>query len=156
MVLYVLLCEEEYGSIFSLGFFFKQKTAYEMRISDWSSDVCSSDLSQERRGFDDRFRKVPRQRHTGAFHGRGAGRQQRPSGHADGHGGRRHGAVQGLSEIRSEGAEMGRPRPFRAVGGPWVAADLLAAAPARRCAPDHGGQDRKSTRLNSRTKFTYH
>src|SRR3546814_18379761 len=33
-------------------FFFKQKTAYEMRISDWSSDVCSSDLSfdYQRRG----------------------------------------------------------------------------------------------------------
>src|SRR3546814_5863237 len=33
-------------------FFFKQKTAYEMRISDWSSDVCSSDLTQaaSRRG----------------------------------------------------------------------------------------------------------
>src|SRR3546814_952233 len=30
--------------IFSV-FFFKQKTAYEMRISDWSSDVCSSDLA---------------------------------------------------------------------------------------------------------------
>src|SRR3546814_1865228 len=30
----------------SLFFFFKQKTAYEMRISDWSSDVCSSDLTQ--------------------------------------------------------------------------------------------------------------
>src|SRR3546814_1170633 len=29
-------------------FFFKQKTAYEMRISDWSSDVCSSDLLAER------------------------------------------------------------------------------------------------------------
>src|SRR3546814_10178409 len=28
-------------------FFFKQKTAYEMRISDWSSDVCSSDLAFE-------------------------------------------------------------------------------------------------------------
>src|SRR3546814_3772024 len=28
-------------------FFFKQKTAYEMRISDWSSDVCSSDLEAE-------------------------------------------------------------------------------------------------------------
>src|SRR3546814_4175725 len=27
-------------------FFFKQKTAYEMRISDWSSDVCSSDLDE--------------------------------------------------------------------------------------------------------------
>src|SRR3546814_16060764 len=30
-------------------FFFKQKTAYEMRISDWSSDVCSSDLPKGRR-----------------------------------------------------------------------------------------------------------
>src|SRR3546814_5645952 len=29
----------------SCVFFFKQKTAYEMRISDWSSDVCSSDLA---------------------------------------------------------------------------------------------------------------
>src|SRR3546814_17703487 len=29
-----------------LVFFFKQKTAYEMRISDWSSDVCSSDLNR--------------------------------------------------------------------------------------------------------------
>src|SRR3546814_6140783 len=29
-----------------LLFFFKQKTAYELRISDWSSDVCSSDLTQ--------------------------------------------------------------------------------------------------------------
>src|SRR3546814_6826426 len=32
-------------SVCSYFFFFKQKTAYEMRISDWSSDVCSSDLS---------------------------------------------------------------------------------------------------------------
>src|SRR3546814_3163944 len=31
--------------IFQVVFFFKQKTAYEMRISDWSSDVCSSDLT---------------------------------------------------------------------------------------------------------------
>src|SRR3546814_6068925 len=30
--------------MFQLFFLFKQKTAYEMRISDWSSDVCSSDL----------------------------------------------------------------------------------------------------------------
>src|SRR3546814_17270926 len=34
--------------LYCLFFFFKQKTAYEMRISDWSSDVCSSDLA---RGF---------------------------------------------------------------------------------------------------------
>src|SRR3546814_3757357 len=47
-------------------FFFKQKTAYEMRISDWSSDVCSSDLlfrleppHQEERPRPDR-RRPPR------------------------------------------------------------------------------------------------
>src|SRR3546814_4410401 len=34
-----------YVFLFDLFFFFKQKTAYEMRISDWSSDVCSSDLT---------------------------------------------------------------------------------------------------------------
>src|SRR3546814_7357623 len=39
LLLYCLLC---------FFFFFKQKTAYEMRISDWSSDVCSSDLSRRR------------------------------------------------------------------------------------------------------------
>src|SRR3546814_1737043 len=32
---------------FVVCFFFKQKTAYEMRISDWSSDVCSSDLLRD-------------------------------------------------------------------------------------------------------------
>src|SRR3546814_11716177 len=35
-------------TLLSFFFFFKQKTAYEMRISDWSSDVCSSDLGQRR------------------------------------------------------------------------------------------------------------
>src|SRR3546814_2191932 len=35
-----------YCSVYRVSFFFfKQKTAYEMRISDWSSDVCSSDLT---------------------------------------------------------------------------------------------------------------
>src|SRR3546814_5403112 len=37
---------EDFVSVF-IFFFFKQKTAYEMRISDWSSDVCSSDLTPE-------------------------------------------------------------------------------------------------------------
>src|SRR3546814_5615495 len=37
----------------SVFFFFKQKTAYELRISDWSSDVCSSDLlAADHRGFE--------------------------------------------------------------------------------------------------------
>src|SRR3546814_2430125 len=38
----VLICNCTY-----IFFFFKQKTAYEMRISDWSSDVCSSDLADQ-------------------------------------------------------------------------------------------------------------
>src|SRR3546814_10317190 len=38
-------------------FFFKQKTAYEMRISDWSSDVCSSDLTIR---FEHRFPRSPK------------------------------------------------------------------------------------------------
>src|SRR3546814_6059756 len=63
-------------------FFFKQKTAYEMRISDWSSDVCSSDLGLSRalgaagrvlRGLGAAVLLHPRQR--------GAGRQR---GGADG------------------------------------------------------------------------
>src|SRR3546814_3459296 len=36
--------------LYILFFFFKQKTAYEMRISDWSSDVCSSDLPADHGG----------------------------------------------------------------------------------------------------------
>src|SRR3546814_7703930 len=36
----------DFVSMLCCFFFFKQKTAYEMRISDWSSDVCSSDLAE--------------------------------------------------------------------------------------------------------------
>src|SRR3546814_2948923 len=50
-------------------FFFKQKTAYEMRISDWSSDVCSSDLADRSaqgrardRQYDDRQGRARAQR----------------------------------------------------------------------------------------------
>src|SRR3546814_5927228 len=46
VVLWVYLCIIVLVHVMcvSFFFFFKQKTAYEMRISDWSSDVCSSDL----------------------------------------------------------------------------------------------------------------
>src|SRR3546814_5682772 len=40
-----MICHGWFVILFLIFFFFKQKTAYEMRISDWSSDVCSSDLS---------------------------------------------------------------------------------------------------------------
>src|SRR3546814_1284809 len=39
------MCEHCCLVLVAVFFFFKQKTAYEMRISDWSSDVCSSDLT---------------------------------------------------------------------------------------------------------------
>src|SRR3546814_7146235 len=40
-------------------FFFKQKTAYEMRISDWSSDVCSSDLQPSKDVPSTRLDQIP-------------------------------------------------------------------------------------------------
>src|SRR3546814_3806340 len=46
--------------MFLFFFFFKQKTAYEMRISDWSSDVCSSDLGPAMKVFDTRLAGVKR------------------------------------------------------------------------------------------------
>src|SRR3546814_1538065 len=42
MMLVLVICVKMF--VLSFFFFFKQKTAYEMRISDWSSGVCSSDL----------------------------------------------------------------------------------------------------------------
>src|SRR3546814_2066549 len=64
-----MLAEEvrKYVSVENSIFFFTQKTAYEMRISDWSSDVCSSDLSgAEAPGARARRR---RRRRTPAPHG---------------------------------------------------------------------------------------
>src|SRR3546814_19457628 len=57
-------------------FFFKQKTAYELRISDWSSDVCSSDLGSE---FHQGRARLPRrgtQLHRRAFRCRDARRHE--------------------------------------------------------------------------------
>src|SRR3546814_15388461 len=47
-------------------FFFKQKTAYEMRISDWSSDVCSSDLTCRGCCWDGTPRRIRRNRRPAA------------------------------------------------------------------------------------------
>src|SRR3546814_15509127 len=44
MLMVVSFLDAFFHWVVLLFFFFKQKTAYEMRISDWSSDVCSSDL----------------------------------------------------------------------------------------------------------------
>src|SRR3546814_5067062 len=66
--------------VYILFFFFKQKTAYEMRISDWSSDVCSSDLLDKTlagpTGGDRRFSNMRRYNHGGRV---GVRRRQRDS-----------------------------------------------------------------------------
>src|SRR3546814_10213864 len=61
-------------------FFFKQKTAYEMRISDWSSDVCSSDLLCRDAGAREGAGAPPAGRHhrTRRFHAERAPPEGRP------------------------------------------------------------------------------
>src|SRR3546814_6625417 len=54
-------------------FFFKQKTAYEMRISDWSSDVCSSDLLRRCRGYSEVIAGYRQQRLRIGYQGRSPG-----------------------------------------------------------------------------------
>src|SRR3546814_8684916 len=130
-------------------FFFKQKTAYEMRISDWSSDVCSSDLVPC--GGDHALRGEHEVAHGSALHGHGASRE--PGGDAA-----------RLQE--GMGAGVGRPlqQPAQIVRRVDVQAD---AGPADHARPDADGMcrrqmrpetviaegerdqvDRKSTRLN--------
>src|SRR3546814_10813865 len=53
LTVFVFLCVISHYSACSFFFFFKQKTAIEMRIRDWSSDVCSSDLSDQPRAAED-------------------------------------------------------------------------------------------------------
>src|SRR3546814_9927471 len=93
-------------------FFFKQKTAYEMRISDWSSDVCSSDLlaSGDARIIlePDRMRSAaPGERH----------RRLMLAGHHDlGFRGRRPLHVLVLFEMEKVGSENAEDRLRRGVG----------------------------------------
>src|SRR3546814_5134938 len=119
-----------------LFFFFKQKTAYEMRISDWSSDVCSSDLS-----VPDQRAVRPIDRHQAAacsVQGRGAGHP--------GLAGRIYLVLHRLSAFApgpdSRRATQGAQRDHS-----------RALADASRCADDGRNdsrlRDRKSTRLNS-------
>src|SRR3546814_4927966 len=96
-------------------FFFKQKTAYEMRISDWSSDVCSSDLSPSRARSADRM--------LGAISGASLAMREPDSGRRNGR--------RGLFHVRpdSAGAHLDTSRWRAALGvngwGDSVRAGLL-------------------------------
>src|SRR3546814_5399604 len=110
-------------------FFFKQKTAYEMRISDWSSDVCSSDLMRGGKSGDRRHHRhhlAQRQHGFDAF----AGDHDRTS----------TPEPDPVSEqMTHRAARIGDRR-------------LVAAVECQPCAVNPGDgttPDRKSTRLNS-------
>src|SRR3546814_10409261 len=139
-----------------LFFFFKQKTAYEMRISDWSSDVCSSDLVEPAQVLAQQVQHVAgRRAHAGASSSRSATARRcasRPS---------------ALASITAHG-------PIAASPSGAAACTLIAiwklatdSPPTARAAPPVGStwlvplqsapraSDRKSKRLNSSTSFAY-
>src|SRR3546814_6940254 len=122
-------------------FFFKQKTSYDMRISDWSSDLCSSDLAHHQcaaqRAADDLVRLVESQMLEGddtLCRARLAVAQfDDPRPGAD-----RVARKDGLGKARVGHSEIGDRRAERRV---------LNAEPDDQ--PEGEDRDRKSTRLNS-------
>src|SRR3546814_5128899 len=127
-------------------FFFKQKTAYEMRISDWSSDVCSSDLGFFRRSqaMNDLFRKtaLPVILLASTVLFAGCATQGKPP------------PVISLDEPVQAQPLPEPPAPVEVVAVPEVLpmpAQLKPVPEAEdaKPAPEPADEDRKSTRLNS-------
>src|SRR3546814_12133792 len=103
-------------------FFFKQKTAYEMRISDWSSDVCSSDLT---RGDGEANDLAPPPHRWQYRRRRRPGRRR-----LDHHGGDRLGRrIGGAAEKEPDGTDHDRGRR--------AARDRQPAGPDTRFPPEH-------------------
>src|SRR3546814_2095821 len=141
-------CGEPYVS-YSFFFFFKQKTAYEVRISDWSSDVCSSDLE-----FLSKSKMAGRLPDHLA---RGLGQDFDPNRHqpklASGGAtclqGRRQGAVVEVVELAPDRHAVGKARDLHAAAGPLAtgphATSQALGNVVGRGLPVDG--DRKSKRL---------
>src|SRR3546814_1752232 len=120
--------------LFIFFFFFKQKTAYEMRISDWSSDVCSSDLavrsSQLERADPVRFRgDAGNLDDTGCI--RHDGLPARPAGWDS-----------ASAVMHQRSTPSARNASIR-----WSVKPSTSCSPSSVCSPSQGA-DRKSTRLN--------
>src|SRR3546814_15961802 len=100
----------------SLFFFFKQKTAYEMRISDWSSDVCSSDLERDvrkgagpgRRTVQGADERAARPAIRPACRGHRPGRLRQAARHSGGSGEAMPGRQRRRRKARSEGRREGK------------------------------------------------
>src|SRR3546814_2936442 len=107
-----------------LFFFFKQKTAYEMRISDWSSDVCSSDLE-------------PRAEEP----------HQEPWGGVSEHAPRRTSHWKGLTPCRPGASSSSASYLVSRPALPSPASRAFASS-CRGCWKARASRDRKSTRLN--------
>src|SRR3546814_1742875 len=124
-------------------FFFKQKTAYEMRISDWSSDVCSSDLGGVRGRRRNRRRADPG--------GDGAAGGDPPRIRPD-EGGRGCGGEGGVrrkgARDRLSGWDDDRIAARRADGGRDCEVGRIFQLWHQRPDPDDDRQARRSTRLN--------
>src|SRR3546814_7672314 len=139
-------------------FFFKLKTAYEMRISDWSSDVCSSDLRNPRRACRTDRRRCRHHQGQGSAATQAARRHQRGPGSKDRL--RRHqpGLFHQLrdpigrpmsSDLNLSQEELEALRQGIADG---IIASNAGVMQAGEVAPYAFGsyeEDRKSTRLNS-------
>src|SRR3546814_3754750 len=95
-------------------FFFKQKTAYEMSISDWSSDVCSSDLAADERHHRTELHAAGAFALAGAFSRRTAEGGEKAAGQVNarigqfGRAGARLGAGQFRQRTRSEERRVGK------------------------------------------------
>src|SRR3546814_9768616 len=114
-------------------FFFKQKTAYELRISDWSSDVCSSDLRQACSAYATAAEQVDdRQQDDRADQGGDESHDVEPAAH-----------------VRAA-ADQGGDQPAADEGADDADHDVQQDALLGIGTHDHAERrDRKSTRLNS-------
>src|SRR3546814_5414161 len=96
--------------------FFKQKTAYEMRISDWSSDVCSSDLSAQREDETGRGEGAGEDRSIGADLGEDESSPERPPAKAIAEAGRRQRGERGNADQQAGEGETVVAAPRRGGG----------------------------------------